>query len=1154
MDQCDDCGEVVCASCSTLLSCKFCGGGLCEECATACGRCGIVLCSRDAKFAVDCDTCRLSYCLVCLASGSKDPCVRCGHRPSKRMEQLVHLRLKSIYKAFKQSSKSPKNSNSNNSNSNTFNTGTSSNTNTNTNLGTGDFHHSHHDHHDSGPTIEELEEGMEDYDPQNMSTNIGNHHHHHHNNNNNNDEGHGTEEGARADARRDFLAEKFLEEKQKQADAAAEALLAELEEEEEAAKSKKSKKKRKKERQQKAKQSDEPDVVEDSKPKATPSKREGVVKKEQTQLDETPIKSRPSEDSSLRNNNSPATPEQQPETLQEATSAEEAMAEENLDPFEKRLYDCVEGCDVDGIEGILFELKGVPGRASLRKNAKKALKRLRAPATSATEAEEEAMTREASGSPSVDYTKGPVELLKLVSDNKIPGKQSSRAECVMQMSPMVVGWVIGKGGQRIRDLMEESGAKVWIDQEKAKPDEARNVYISGERKSVDQAVRMVREIVSKAPIEGAAKYAPDALVPDEDAAEKSSPADNPQEAVARTNSALPGVKAPSPPIPAAEVPPPAMAASNPPILATSTPILSSTPVLPLSYLEKSISEDKFEHVMTCEARFVPLLIGKRGWAIKDIQDKSGARVDIDQTVTPRQIRISGSKASVDKAIPMVRDVLSYPHAQPQPGAEIHDGMEQLLGVAEVLQNYEASPAAAQTETRPHTPPPYSYITTDDAKSAISASSSLSSTPEPSMAPSNTKGMLPQFATGPLIPPHDYNASSGAPMHGQSSSPGAQYLAQDMPGGMNRGAFAPRQMAPPPAMYGGGGLMGMQHLPGMGLPPTHPGQEQMYAQQGPAPASGPMGHHMMHGPSSPAGFGPGGMVPPSPSTKAIHGNHGASQGFGMMGQPAGVHGNSAGPMGMPQQHMHRPPHQAPMGRYNSMPGASLGGGGMMLGQGGGAAFDGRGMNPLGGWDQTHAGRDFTPSPGLAHGSNSGAPPGNLGLGITGSGMMHHPPNGAMAHGVSNSSVPLGGGFDLGQSLGVGGSQSTPFAPAAATGAPVGSIRDDARIIDSLFGQAPTAADPAQSLLSGLNGLSLGGNDGLGSTGAAPSGGGESGLWGSSLPDWNTATEAASNVLESTPTSAAKDSGLESSFLAGLQPFNNLNEDTQQHPPHSRFDWG
>eukprot|EP00979_Chaetoceros_neogracilis_P016556 scaffold8539_cov191-Chaetoceros_neogracile.AAC.2 len=103
MDQCEDCGEVVCGGCGALCSCKFCGCGLCEDCATACGRCGIVLCQRDAKFAVECDTCKMSYCLVCLASGTKDPCVRCGHRTSKRVEQLVHLRLKSIYKAFKQS-------------------------------------------------------------------------------------------------------------------------------------------------------------------------------------------------------------------------------------------------------------------------------------------------------------------------------------------------------------------------------------------------------------------------------------------------------------------------------------------------------------------------------------------------------------------------------------------------------------------------------------------------------------------------------------------------------------------------------------------------------------------------------------------------------------------------------------------------------------------------------------------------------------------------------------------------------------------------------------------------------------------------------------------------------------------------------------------
>jgi hypothetical protein len=103
MDQCEGCSEVVCGNCTSLMSCKFCGGGLCDDCATACGRCGIVLCERDLKFAVECDTCKLPYCLVCLASASKEACVRCGIRQSKRVNQVVHLRLKSIYKAFQQS-------------------------------------------------------------------------------------------------------------------------------------------------------------------------------------------------------------------------------------------------------------------------------------------------------------------------------------------------------------------------------------------------------------------------------------------------------------------------------------------------------------------------------------------------------------------------------------------------------------------------------------------------------------------------------------------------------------------------------------------------------------------------------------------------------------------------------------------------------------------------------------------------------------------------------------------------------------------------------------------------------------------------------------------------------------------------------------------
>ena len=50
------------------------------------------------------------------------------------------------------------------------------------------------------------------------------------------------------------------------------------------------------------------------------------------------------------------------------------------------------------------------------------------------------------------------------------------------------------------------------------------------------------------------------------------------------------------------------------------------------------------------------LIGCRGWTVKHIQDESGARVDIDQTVTPKIIRSSGSdKSQVSRATQMVQD-------------------------------------------------------------------------------------------------------------------------------------------------------------------------------------------------------------------------------------------------------------------------------------------------------------------------------------------------------------------------------------------------------------------------------------------------------------------------------------------------------------------
>ncbi|KAL3914005.1 MAG: hypothetical protein SGILL_006269, partial [Bacillariaceae sp.] len=745
MDQCDDCGEVVCGSCSTLLSCKFCGGGLCEECATACGR-------RDAKFAVDCDTCRLSYCLVCLASGSKDPCVRCGHRPSKRMEQLVHLRLKSIYKAFKSSSGNNPNSKNNDMKSNTMsNAAMASAAAANAQQQQQEFNQnkgssSHHHHHDSlhgtrrkKPTTLQDMVGDDDDDEDLAAGGDGN----------DSDMmmmGNVLPAKFCHDLEQNYIAE------QKKADEAAEALLAELEEEEEANAKKKSKKKKKKERKQAQKSEDEKKIV-------VPESKDHDDGKESQKGDDG---------DDVENDSSGA----ESPVGDDANQDEEDLGVQ-MDPVEKELMECVENGHVDGIEDILFRLKGVPGRAILRKNAKKALKRLLAEQEqpSDTEAEFETVPENRSSSrhsPSTSPAKGG----KPSGTNRSSSAAASanKNETFVPIASTLVGWVIGKGGQRIRDMMEASGAKIWVDQEKVKGQPTRNVFISGDRKCVEQGVMLVKEVIANAPPPPGSTAAAAATVPQ--AAERSSSTgvaalDTAQKSAPQSW----GGNASDKPLTMADrVKESTKTDAAPTILRASTPGNDTS------------GSGLITEVVSCETRFVPLLIGKRGWTIKNIQDESGARVDIDQTVTPRQIKISGSRPSVDRAVAMVRDVLSYPHAQLQRGAE---GMEFIAAgddapaiiVEETVKagNQPPSPtkekllaASARLEkeagrTPSESPPPI----VGDAKSAISASSSLSSTPEPSMA-SSAKGALAsqqlqaQLNNGPLIPPAPQQFGGGAP--------------------------------------------------------------------------------------------------------------------------------------------------------------------------------------------------------------------------------------------------------------------------------------------------------------------------------------------------------------------------------------------------------
>eukprot|EP00980_Cylindrotheca_fusiformis_P028954 scaffold22680_cov107-Cylindrotheca_fusiformis.AAC.23 len=1029
MDQCDDCGEVVCASCSTLLSCKFCGGGLCEECATACGRCGIVLCSRDAKFAVDCDTCRLSYCLVCLASGSKDPCVRCGHRPSKRMEQLVHLRLKSIYKAFKQSSSS-------------------------TNKG---------QHGKNTTTIEELEDDdddeVPDLDVDNsilLAAAAAKKH----------TTGYYTSRGdAGSSPKRftpDMLAERYVQEKQK-ADAAAEALLAELDEEEEAkeaAKSKKSKKKRKKERQMAAKREED-----EKRRREEEEARNAAAKsnKEKVNSGEIPKKGRKSpkpaasvEDNTVSSKSEIEPPKSAPEVLEESIPV--------VDDIETRLVQVVDSEDIEGIEALLFELKGVPGRAALRKNAKKALKRLRCSRNPVSEEQDVAEHFEKSN---VNYkndcvphrskegiepmhvpTTSTGELLKVVSDSTTA--KSNRAECVMQMSPSVVGWVIGKGGQRIRDLMEESGAKVWIDQEKAKPQECRSVYVSGERNSVDLAVQMVKDIVAKAPIGQQLQHQQELQqkIGNGDAAAKKEEPSNPPSNVAAVPIAE---KSSSAEVPRTDTnfktqntPKPAVAQggdhraeteevpeSNPSLInEIANPIKAPAPLsssLPVSKDQPGFAQ----HVLTCEARFVPLLIGKRGWTIKNIQDESGARVDIDQTVTPRQIKISGSSSNVETAIGMVRDVLSYPHAQLQQ----QQNTSTLLGDTR--------------EEGAHSPPPSLAIVTGDAKSMISASSSLSSTPEPSMASTTKSHHLPP---GPFVPPE----FGGGVNHMQGAAPNVYMSMAQGPGNPNH----------QPHGYGSGPpfLMGMQqqHPAGMSLPvhqqPQHP---SMYSPGPPLGVKDP--------PMNAAFSAPLQNQPPAP-----------------LGFALGVGGRGTDPA-MQQSFM-----QIPAGSTNHQ------------------------MNH---YKPTEAGLDAPLQEGDVA---ANAPHGlwNPNPGYPDGGLQPKPPVGYY-DGRGGDSVPL---FDRGS--GPSGQPQAPFPslrnPKGTAAAPLGSGRDDSLMVDSLFAPIENAksAPEESNLLLGLNGLAIG-NDAIG--GGSKSGGG---LWGpASLSPWETEKQSAETAASYDAVESTLLSGLE-----------------------------
>jgi hypothetical protein len=160
-----------------------------------------------------------------------------------------------------------------------------------------------------------------------------------------------------------------------------------------------------------------------------------------------------------------------------------------------------------------------------------------------------------------------------------PDMKRNESTFVMDISPSVVGWIIGRSGIRIKEIQAQTGCKMWVDQD-VPNDQPRKIYFHGNKVNIDAAVHRVSELVQTAPILASAG-------------------------------------------------------------AVSGKGLTST-------------------IVDCPVSLVGLLIGKRGWTIKKIQQASGAQISINQSVReglPRKIIVSGDDSAVANALHLIDEVL-----------------------------------------------------------------------------------------------------------------------------------------------------------------------------------------------------------------------------------------------------------------------------------------------------------------------------------------------------------------------------------------------------------------------------------------------------------------------------------------------------------------
>lgn len=275
---------------------------------------------------------------------------------------------------------------------------------------------------------------------------------------------------------------------------------------------------------------------------------------------------------------------------------------------------------------------------------------------------------------------------------------------VMDISPSVVGWIIGRSGIRIKEIQSYTGCKMWVDQD-VPNDQPRKIYFHGSKQNIDAAVSRVNELVQAAPI------------------------------------------------------------------------LSSTHVVSGKGLTSVIVD--------CPVSLVGLLIGKRGWTIKKIQQASNAQISINQSVReglPRKIIVSGDEKSVSTALKLITEVLRDKTLLGAGGE--YDGHQLTMRTISGYPPRDSSMRDVSFDSAPHGGPLYSVAPQGGLGYPTPPSRSNMSSPGISYSPTSSSPSLEmnprdRYSPAPLQQQQSYHSQPSSVYHNNAQGQGGGYQQQHL---------------------------------------------------------------------------------------------------------------------------------------------------------------------------------------------------------------------------------------------------------------------------------------------------------------------------------------------------------------------------------------